>query len=78
MAATNHALDDVLQALDVLEYFLPTPSISPSAFALYTQEEMEDVVNEAGEFQKLADILDTHPVVKYIRDQTTGMDSVRA
>ena len=64
--------------MDVLEHFLPTPHISPSDFATYSQEEMEGVVNEAGEYQKLADILAEHPVIKYIIEEAKGMDVTRA
>lgn len=39
---------------------------------------MEGVINEAGEYQKLADILAEHPAIKFIIDQTKGMDAVRA
>lgn len=78
MSATNHALDDVLQSLDLLEHYLPTPHISPSDFKSYSPEEMEDVVNEAGEYQKLADILAEHPVIKYILEETKGMSATRA
>lgn len=71
-------MDDVLQSLDILEHFLPTPHISPRDFANYTPEEMEDVVNEAGEYQKLADILAEHPVIKYIIEESKGMDAVKS
>lgn len=64
--------------MDILEQFLPTPHISPKDFASYTPEEMEAVINEAGEYQKLADILAEHPVIKYIIDESKGMDAVRA
>ncbi len=43
----------------------------------YSQEEMEAIVNEAGEYQKLADILAEHPVIRYIIEETKGMDAVR-
>lgn len=39
---------------------------------------MEGVVNEAGEYQKLADILAEHPVIKYIIEEAKGMDVTRA
>lgn len=39
---------------------------------------MEAVINEAGEYQKLADILAEHPVIKYIIDESKGMDATRA
>ncbi len=64
--------------MDVLEHFLPSPDITPSDFSHYTQEEKEAIVNEAGEYQKLADILAEHPVIKYIIEETKGMDAVRA
>lgn len=71
-------MDDVLQSLDLLEHFLPTPVISDTDFNSYTPEEMEDVVNEAGEYQKLVDILMEHPVLKYLLEEVKGMDAVRA
>lgn len=64
--------------MDILESFLPTPHISPKDFASYSTEEMEAVINEAGEYQKLADIFAEHPVIKYIIDESRGMDAVRA
>lgn len=39
---------------------------------------MEGVINKAGDYQKLADILLEHPVIKFIADQAKGMDAVRA
>lgn len=57
---------------------MPTPAISPSVFNLYNEEEKQGIINEAVEYQKLADILVEHPVIKLLLEETKGMDAVRA
>lgn len=68
----------MLQCLDVLEERLPLPLLTPNIFSSFTHEEKMDIVNVAGEYQSLADILMEHPVIKFIKDESEGMEATRA
>ena len=69
LSHVNNNLDQVLQTLDILEEVLPVPSMPNRWFKDAPKEKLMAIIDQAGRYQELCDILMTHPALILLKQE---------